>query len=845
MPGTPEEVTATAAHADDMAGFPEGMPGTPEEVTATAAHADDMAGFPEGMPGTPEEVTATAAHTDDMAGFPDGMLCEPEDVTATADTSDGVADFSDGVADTPDDGADSQEDGQVDFGLPLSALQAGIEEKDQLKEDAATTTGRRAAPSSSAAVASPSSLSTTPGGDSVTETVVAAREAIVSTGRMAVGDEKEKQLKMEKQLEKEKQLKMEKQLEMEKQLKMEKQLEMEKQLKMEKQLEKEKWLEAKEKRLKEKEKQLEEKENQLEKRKDEHIASAVPPERWPPPSGNAIRHAALEVDQVHDYLTDKAMALRQAIEMRDEKQIKSYRRALTSAMLRMKEVVTRAVQSRRWDPSLVAEFMQDVDGVTSDLLKSANAMLMQLDQKMVTKWANSCAPQGRQVMNLAAEAHELLTTDSWTLEECNEFMGELDKESGKLKDLYRQFLTNKLSIAMKRKAANLQNEVDMEMARARGVVQRLITAHEEKQWTSSRSRTPPPRYSRSSHAHSSSREHQPREAQPDPVLQGVLDCLTSIHGYMWRMAEGSGKTGGPDWSTGLAQRPTTASTPSPIDATRSGSVGGKHGKGKGTRKNANAVPVQRGNKVKKSARANRYPARIRGSKQASNPAQKHGLASKPAQERSQETLSRKRSPEQDAAARSEGGYEHPRGYDPAGPHADRRAEALEIPGLRSQEERCATGATRIVGVGTSGNDGVSSLAQVTSATTAPKDGTRQSTNNTTSPALAPKKKKKSGVKKRRASPSPGQGEVLQVNDEPDETPRQAYKKPARQQVLDQQGVPARQQVPSQQPRPTTSQAPMGKRGRMERAQRQAAGRAATPFQTTRPPDGQRRDGLTN
>ncbi len=55
---------------------------------------------------------------------------------------------------------------------------------------------------------------------------------------------------------------------------------------------------------------------------------------------------------------------------------------------------------------------------------------------------------------------------------------------------------------------------------------------------------------------------------------------------------------------------------------------------------------------------------------ASNPAQKHGLTSKPAQERSKDTLSRKRSPEQDVAARSEGGYEHPQGYDPAGPHAD-------------------------------------------------------------------------------------------------------------------------------------------------------------------------------
>ncbi len=184
-------------------------------------------------------------------------------------------------------------------------------------------------------------------------------------------------------------------------------------------------------------------------------------------------------------------------------------------------------------------------------------------------------------------------------------------------------------------------------------------------------------------------------------------------------------------------------TPLPIDAARSGSVGGKHGKSKGTRKNANT-----GSKIKKSACASCYPARIRGSKQASDPAQNHGLTSKPAQERSQDTLSRKCSPEQDVAAKSEGGYEHPQGYDPAGPHADRRAEALEIPGLRLREDRYATGVALIVGIGISGNDGVSSLAQVTSATTAPKGGTPQGTNNKTTPALAPKKKKKSGVNKR-------------------------------------------------------------------------------------------------
>jgi hypothetical protein len=45
--------------------------------------------------------------------------------------------------------------------------------------------------------------------------------------------------------------------------------------------------------------------------------------RPPPPSGRALRHAAPEIDQTHGYIADVAAALRQAIEARDEKLIKS------------------------------------------------------------------------------------------------------------------------------------------------------------------------------------------------------------------------------------------------------------------------------------------------------------------------------------------------------------------------------------------------------------------------------------------------------------------------------------------------------------------------------------------
>jgi hypothetical protein len=164
--------------------------------------------------------------------------------------------------------------------------------------------------------------------------------------------------------------------------------------------------------------------------------------------------------------------------VRDEKQIKSYRRSLRSAMVRMKEVATRTVQSQKWDPSLVAEFMQDVDGYTSELLKSANVTLMQLDQKTLTTWANSCAEQGRQVIHLAAEAYELLTPDAWTLEDCDEYMTELDEELKRLKDLFKLFLTDKLNLAMRREAAKLTNNVNTEVTKACKIVQRLIAIHE-------------------------------------------------------------------------------------------------------------------------------------------------------------------------------------------------------------------------------------------------------------------------------------------------------------------------------------------------------------------------------
>jgi hypothetical protein len=180
-------------------------------------------------------------------------------------------------------------------------------------------------------------------------------------------------------------------------------------------------------------------------------------------------------------------------------------------------------------------------------------------------------------------------------------------------------------------------------------------------------------------------------------------------------------------------------TSSPIDAARSGSVGGRHSKGKETKKKANTRPVRKNKKIPRSARASDNPARIRGSSRTGecaaeprgsdnaststkssqkqgrtgNPAQKREPTSKPVQERSHDTLSRKHSQEQDATTRSGGEHEHPKGFDPAGPHADLRTRSLGIPGLRLQQRQRAAGAALTVGTGISCDDSVSSLVQVT------------------------------------------------------------------------------------------------------------------------------------
>jgi hypothetical protein len=111
--------------------------------------------------------------------------------------------------------------------------------------------------------------------------------------------------------------------------------------------------------------------------------------RPPPPCGRALRLAAPIIDLTQGYIADLAAVLRQAVEMRNERQIRSYKHTLSKAMVRSKEVITQTAQTQGWDLSLVTSFMEDTDGFTSELIKNANTTLEHLNRETLTRWADS------------------------------------------------------------------------------------------------------------------------------------------------------------------------------------------------------------------------------------------------------------------------------------------------------------------------------------------------------------------------------------------------------------------------------------------------------------------------
>ncbi len=213
-------------------------------------------------------------------------------------------------------------------------------------------------------------------------------------------------------------------------------------------------------------------------------------------------------------------------------------------------------------------------------------------------------------MNLTVEVYELLIPDTWMWEECNENVVKINGILEKLGGLEKQFARDQLNACQNyHEALKIQSDMNAESIEALRTIRCMaiycepgFTSDEEREDETSRSGsvaidgmintpgdsekcaqpTPDPEVLQpcrpgppgddeegddneggqesSGEVSSPSRDgspnrrdlriQRPKGAEPGPVLQGVVDCLTSISNQMLRLAGRPGKNGGWPWFDG-------------------------------------------------------------------------------------------------------------------------------------------------------------------------------------------------------------------------------------------------------------------------------------------------------
>ncbi len=196
-----------------------------------------------------------------------------------------------------------------------------------------------------------------------------------------------------------------------------------------------------------------------------------------PPSGRMLRGAESEVEQMHIYISRIGFNLHEAIRNRNADLIRSYRRALHSGIARAHETANLEADARGWDPAAVDGMLQEVEESTATLLLAAEQVLLELEEEARANWEGRAVYHATQVTNLAGEAFETLSENSWSRRDCTEYQEELDWVMRTFRRVCDKLDIMSMPAKMRRIAHARQDRVNHEYQWATRVVERLHQEH--------------------------------------------------------------------------------------------------------------------------------------------------------------------------------------------------------------------------------------------------------------------------------------------------------------------------------------------------------------------------------
>jgi hypothetical protein len=111
----------------------------------------------------------------------------------------------------------------------------------------------------------------------------------------------------------------------------------------------------------------------------------------------------------------------------------------------------------------------------SEKNKEVSEKLRHLNREILTRWADSCAEQGGQVINLTLEVYEFLRPNTWMGEICNEHVEKINGKLGKLEGLKKQFSKDQLNACQNyHEALKIQSDMNAELTEVLGTIRCMV-----------------------------------------------------------------------------------------------------------------------------------------------------------------------------------------------------------------------------------------------------------------------------------------------------------------------------------------------------------------------------------
>ena len=190
-----------------------------------------------------------------------------------------------------------------------------------------------------------------------------------------------------------------------------------------------------------------------------------------------LRSQGHEADRQYRYIDDLVTAIEGDLKAANTRAVKSHKRALISGLRDAEEAIRRAADAHKWTSVVFQDALDEVRGRAVPILDEVEEFLKDMTRKDKQEWAGQCLKLVENTSALASQVSRHLTISDWSLQDCEEFMEDLDKEAGRARKMLLAHLPQDCDAATRKRIAAYQTRLETVYTEAARVLKKLVAEH--------------------------------------------------------------------------------------------------------------------------------------------------------------------------------------------------------------------------------------------------------------------------------------------------------------------------------------------------------------------------------